>query len=706
MKSPQTTIVWFLAALAITTSASGPSALGGEYSSMIYGPLGLNTIPSARMDETGTIRLGVSTLDPYLNGYLGFQLADPLYVQLRQTAEASNINEDPDRLYPGVDLKLRLVKESRSRPEISVGLQSAIGHRRMAGEYIATSKRWGDFDFTTGLGWGRFGTAGHFNNPLKAISNHFGKQRALDGELPNQIEDWFTGEQIGIFGGLEYFTPLKGLSVKLDYGADHYSAERTSFDFNAPAPWAIGVNFKPAPWVDLSVAAQGRDKIMGRISLQNLLPKWPRAKTPDGRKPMRAYRTGLTLPGNMELDAHGDKVYITGTSIEGENGQEAQTHLVLNPHINSPAQMKLAALNMANHGGPAVEKLTITPMTMGLKGPSVSIMRTDLEKALAHHQGSAQEIWKNARFNEAESKPVKKDHLRRQDFAGLTNFHLTLDTQLSLAEEDSGALHRTALLGGVRAPTFYDMLDTGVTMRLNGPDNLDRLTQIRPLSPDAVRSDVQYYAQQDLAVENLYLAYSHSFTPELHAIAVAGYLEEMYAGMGGEILYRPFKSRFAVGGEAWKAYRRSPFTTMNLGFFSRNVKTAHLNAWYDIPAYDLTLYAKAGQYLAEDKGLTLGLNKIFDNGAKLEGFVTISDTADFDLFGGVTHSDHGLRLVLPLGGIPYVPNVPNAVKLESRFQPFGRDIGQSIRSPVPLYDATEPFSYAHIIRNWPEITGD
>lgn len=85
--------------------------------SMLLGPLGLNTVPSARMDEAGTLKAGVSMLDPYVHAYLGMQLAKPLYVQLRQSAEVSDINT-ADRLYPGVDVKLRLLEENRKRPEV------------------------------------------------------------------------------------------------------------------------------------------------------------------------------------------------------------------------------------------------------------------------------------------------------------------------------------------------------------------------------------------------------------------------------------------------------------------------------------------------------------------------------------------------------------------------------------------------------------
>lgn len=80
------------------------------------------------MDETGTISLTTSAQDPYIHASLGFQLADPLFVGFRQSMETSGIREEPDRLYPGADIKIRLAKESEYAPEIAVGLQSAIGH--------------------------------------------------------------------------------------------------------------------------------------------------------------------------------------------------------------------------------------------------------------------------------------------------------------------------------------------------------------------------------------------------------------------------------------------------------------------------------------------------------------------------------------------------------------------------------------------------
>lgn len=124
-----------------------------ESSTNLNGMLGLNTIPSARMDKVGTIRIGAGTVDPYVNSFIGFQVAEPLYINLRQTGEVSSITSAPKRLYPGLDFKLRLRREDARYPEVVIGANSAFGHKRTASEYISTSKRINNFDISAGIGW-------------------------------------------------------------------------------------------------------------------------------------------------------------------------------------------------------------------------------------------------------------------------------------------------------------------------------------------------------------------------------------------------------------------------------------------------------------------------------------------------------------------------------------------------------------------------
>lgn len=664
-------------------------------SPMITGPMGLNTVPSARMAPAGTASFGVSTLDPYAHGYIGFQIAEPLYINLRQSAEMSNLNEDADRLFPGMDLKLRLLEESAYVPALSIGLQSLVGHKRMAGEYVALSKRHNDFDFTLGMGWGRYGTAGHFSNPLKGLFSHFGKRRGTDGEFPNEPDDWFTGEKIGFFGGIEYFTPYDGLSLKLDVGADRYSAEQSSFNFETPAPWGIGINYKPTDWADISIGAQGTEKVMGRLSLHAPINGWPFGKDTGAAPYMRPYRTELALPAHMQMSAQNDNIHLY--DVKSDNLYKVSANLEIAPGTPTPQQIGRAIRHMSNHAGPAVEEFEIRPTSMNLRGPSVSLMRRDVEMAVTRNQGSPQEIWHSASFtlgNQEQPQHFMSSHQP-------TNLHLLLDNDVSLSEEDHGLLYRTSLIGEGRMSNFLGLITSGAALRLNVHDNLDKLDKFRPRALLPVRSNVDDFASKNtFSLDRSYIAATRSFTPQLHGQLSAGYLEEMYAGLGGEILYRPFASRLAFGGELWQVFKRDPNASFNLGFNGDRLLTGHLNAWYDIPGYDVTLHAKAGRYLAEDIGGTLSLEKRFNNGARLDAFVTATDRADFDLFGGTSHAYHGVRLSVPLWQEEKSRKWASA---RVNVLPLGRDTGQALDAPISLYEETDAFSARHLIEHWGSV---
>ncbi len=669
------------------------------YSSSLTGPLGLNLIPSARMDKSGTLSAGLSTTDPYLHGYLGVQLAAPVYINIRQSAEMSSLSQEADRLYPGVDMKLRLAKESRFTPEIALGLQSMIGHKRMSGEYLALSKRYKNIDITAGLGWGRYGTAAHFSNPLKVISSHFGQDRIYDDGLSARPEDWFTGDKVGLFAGIEYFTPLQGLSLKADYGADQYSAETASSDYEAAEPWSVGLNFRPVRgWFDAGIALMGLDKIMARLTLKTHPENWKTLTAKRERTHiMRPHRAQTaSSPGNMETGAYGDGALIYNTYHQGHT---ALTTLSLNAHETTPRQLATAGINMANHAGPHIETLSIRPEKYNLKGPRIGLNRRDLENALAHKQGSAEEIWQNATFD-AKGKDKNQNNYRLSQLK-TDSFSLILDNQFSLSEDDSGILYRSGIIGGMKTTQFLGLIHGAADLRLNLAHNLERLNEIRPPSFLPVRANVSDFADSVLSLDRSYLTFTHSITPEFHGALSGGYLEEMYGGLGGEVLYRPFGKRFALGAEGWLAVKRDPNTIMHMGFTPDRVLSGHINGWYSIPEQNITIKAQIGRYLAEDIGATIALQHEFSNGATIEGFTTITNEQDYSVFGGTTHAYNGLRLSVPLGGQKYLPN-NSAVHVSAK--PFGRNYGQSLDKPLDLYKETDALSYKHLARHWHDIT--
>jgi len=673
-------------------------AESAPYSDSLMGPLGLNTVPNARMDEPGTIKAGVSTLDPYIHGYLGFQLAAPLYVQLRQNAETSNFRDEADALHPGLDLKLRLLKESAYVPELSVGLSSAIGKRRMGGEYIVASKRYKSLDLSLGAGWGRFGSAGHFSNPLAFLGGDYAARRDLSSGEAHGPADWFTGNDIGLFGGLEYFTPIKGLSFKADISSDRYLAEKNASDFKAPAAWSVGLNYSPTDWAHLAIATQGADKVMGRISLSSPISAWPKpGLSPKPETPLKTHRTDGAHPSKIASSAAQDGLEMAHVSFDKNR---ASATLRIEPDVSTPAQIGAAMVHMANQSGTSIEQLEITPTYMGLSGPKLVLMRADIERAAIRHQGSSDEIWQNAQIEPQAKWQWRKPNRYKEFQAHQYQVDLTLENTISLSENDSGFLGRSAFILSAKLPRLHGWLDSGFGMRYNFAQNLAQLNDYRALSYLPVRSDVDLFAARPLAIDHAYLAWTHSFRSDLHVSLIGGYLEEMYGGVGGEVLYRPLKSRLALGAESWLALKRDPLAGLNAGFTGDHLVSGHLNLWYDLPYWDVTLKGKFGRYLAEDIGGTIGLEKTFPNGVKLESFITLTDQRDIDLYGDRTEAYHGLRLSVPLGGLPYVPNHTH---FDLKATPLGRDSGQMIEKPLSLYELTEPFSYREITQNWADI---
>lgn len=642
------------------------------YSPSTSGFLGLNTIPSARLSEAGTIRGGVSALDPFVHGFIGAQIATPLYVQFRQTSETSGIFNDADKLLPGVDLKLRLVKEGPQHPAIALGVQSALGHRRMAGEYLAMSKRHNNWDFTAGMGWGRYGTAKHFNNPLGILSSHFDKNRDLIGEDPNSPSDWFTGEHIGLFGGFEYFLPYDGLSLKLDYGSDRYSPETRLSDYKAPSPWGFGVAYNYKGWAHAALGIQGTDKLMGRISFSTSPAKWP----------FQHY----TQPDTGEK-------YIKNTSIASGR---IHSDVNLPNNANAPDFIGLAARHALSEDNQDFREIAVTLKSQNLTGPTIHLSKSDLEHAVYHNDRSPNEIWQNTSL----SADTETSNLLPEKSPPAINFIIGLENELSLSEEDSGNLYRTSAIAGIESTSTLGFMGAA-HLRINLLDNLDNINTLRPKALLPVRSDIDQFADNTVNADRLFGAYTQSITPEIHSALSAGYLEEFYAGFGGEILYRPINSRFALGAELWQAFRRDPETSLAVGLNGQQVTTGHANIWYDIPHHDVTAKLSAGRFMAGDTGFSFSLEKQFLNGALLTGQISLSNASDPDIFGNTTHAYHSIGLTLPLGSISYIPD---GSYIKTQFSPLGRDIAQRINKPIDLFKMTNPFTSDHIAKHWQKIT--
>lgn len=665
----------------------------------LMGPAGLNTVPTARMNPSGTLTAGVSTFGPYAHAAVSVQLAPALSFTLRRSGEISGKGSGAEekggrRPWPALDLKLRLVPESAHVPEISIGADAAFGERRTASEYLVASKRLGAFDITAGLGWGRMGESGEIANPLRLLGGHFARNReATDDGAGNGPADWLTGHRAGLFGGIEYFPSfLENASLKLDWSSGRWRAEKALIPgFETPAPWSVGARWSPLPWLDLGAGAAGGGVFMARASLRTNAGNWQRKKNPAS-----------------------DADFLSGPYEE--DGQ-IRARVALAPLTSFPVQAGPALRALLRKADDRTQSLSLTPMLYGLRGPRLTLPRRAVEKALSGAgAASAEELWRGASFETddgasttAETKTKTKTKTSDR-LSLLRAIQLQLDTRASLSEPDAGVLHRTTLIMQTRRPLFPRMgILWSASTRLALTDTSDRLDGLRPWPEGGAsvlpgRFGAGAFAGLRVSVQDMFLGWTGTPAPGLYAMAAAGYVEEMYAGGGGEILWRPFGRTFALGAEGWGVVRRDPNTLLAQGLIPGMGASGFLKGWYEIPDTNLTASLKAGRYLAGDIGATLGLSADFRGGARVEGWVTATNLRDRDAWGEALPLSAGLRLTLPVGGMAkgYIPE-GSAARIA--LEPMGRRAGAAIENPLPLHELTDGFSWRNLSRDWPEITG-
>ncbi|MSP50813.1 MAG: YjbH domain-containing protein [Alphaproteobacteria bacterium] len=301
-------------AVSAAAVANAQGQLG--YSVNDFGGVGLLQTRTARFAPSGQFEVGVSSGEPYrrlfitttalpwLEGTFRYsEITNRLY---SETFAFSGNQSFKDR---GADLKFSLVTEGRYVPAIALGVQDGLGTGVFSGEYLVASKRYFDIDFHLGLGWGYFAGRRSFRNPLSYLSDSFrlrDDRSQFGGTFT--LSNYFSGEKVSSFGGIEYFTPVNGLSLKLELEGNDYFREPLGNRFEPRSPINVGINYRPYSWLDTGFGFERGNTAMARLVLRTNfndpgLPKLDGPPTPivrrtlrEGEKPESAAVSGLTSP--------------------------------------------------------------------------------------------------------------------------------------------------------------------------------------------------------------------------------------------------------------------------------------------------------------------------------------------------------------------------------------------------------------------------
>ena len=212
-----------------------------------------------------------------------------------------------------------------------------------------------------------------------------------------------------------------------------------------------------------------------------------------------------------------------------------------------------------------------------------------------------------------------------------------------------------------------------------------------------VRSDLlQYLKHGKYGIANLEMTYLTRLAPNVFASAHSGLLEDMFAGFGGQVLWRPDNSRFAFGGDLYQVWQRDYHRLFELQKY--NVVTGHVSAYYDMPWYDLRTAVHVGQYLAGDRGATFEISRRFSTGVEIGAWVTFTNVSASQF--GEGSFDKGIIIHIPFEwGLPISSQSSYDLHLPS----LTRDGGQRLSGDDSLYDTTKDTSYSQIVEHIDDV---
>lgn len=675
----------------------------------LYGSPGLMDMPSGEALPDGQFTTGV--------GYFGGQLRYTMSFQALPWVSASfryngirNLNLYGFSTYydRSFDARFRLHRETRRWPEITLGLQDFAGTGIYSAEYIVATKNFvtpgwgraslpGRLKLTAGLGWGRLGSYG-------AIGSTFGARPAYNpagtgGQLA--FDQWFRGP-VAPFGGIEW-QPDDRWGLKLEYSSDAYVTEtRTSNVFKRRSPFNFGVEYQATPRTRLGAYYMYGSEF-GLTAQIQLNPRNTPAKLrvpapqPVHVRPPREENPVLwgtewadyadapvRLSGQLGALLADQGVVVESLRVDADSAELRIRNLQYHTYALAIGR---AARAMARALPASVETFHIVPLSGGMALSRATLRRSDLE-ALEFDGNAAAALLAVTGFSDAP--PLSGDAVAMPGLYPDKSWSLAPYFQPSYFDPSVPFRLDVGLdLRGTWRPAPGWIISGLLRQRLAGNVKDGRAsTSVLP----HVRTDAVKYAQYGTTMQNLFAAYQWRPGRDLYGRVTAGYLEQMYAGLSGELLWKPVSSRLALGVEA--NYVRQRDYDQRLDLLDYTVATGHVSAYYEFGP-GLIAQVDIGRYLAGDVGATFAIDRVFDNGWSVGGFFTKTDVSAAEF--GEGSFDKGIRFSIPL---TWFLGTESRQSVGTTIRPITRDGGARLNVPGRLYGQVRNAHYQALSGQW------
>ncbi len=658
-------------------------------SQMAQGGVGLIQIPTSRMMPEGTLSASYSDNEEYRFWSVNLQLFDWMQATVRYSdvrtrlySQFDNFSNDQTLKDKGIDAKFRLFKESKYTPEVSLGIRDFGGTGFFNSEFIGLSKRFGPLDTHINFNWGYLGSHDDLTNPFCSIRESYcSRDNAFTGSGGTIDAQRFFKGPMAVSFGLSYQTPWEPLILNLEYEGNNYQDDRAGAllqdsRWNAEAVYRykgfdLSLNYQRGNTlgfgltynIDLNtvsspkINAQPRDiefesKVADRTSINS-----------DRLTQDLLFKAGFFFRTSY-FDGNVMTIYGTQTSYRDPfESTERIARILASELPDNITEYRIVELA---GGIPMLE--TVVDAVLLKKVATGRALRLEIKDAFSRQPVSDKSI-ANMTIKKTSGWIRNIETFWIQTFGSPERFFMF-----------QGGV---ALTGGYAFNEHHRISGTAKVTLVENFDEFNFLSDSQDTPLPRVRTEVRRYVNRaDVTLDTLFYQYVDRPKQDLFVQAYAGYLETMFGGVGGEILYRPVDSNWSIGADL--NYVRQRGFDDDVSFLDYSTFTGHINVYYR-PEFlpNTRIGLNIGQFLAKDKGVKIDFSKRFDSGMVVGAFAAFTNVSAEEY--GEGSFTKGFYLTIPLDLFTLQPS-KGAGKIP--WIPIGRDGGQTLNRPMIMQEFT------------------
>lgn len=603
----------------------------------------------------------------------------------------------------GFNIKFIYDPDNKNIPNFAIGLDDFAGTGFFDREYIVASHSLENIKISLGMGWGNFAGINNFKNPLGLLSDKF-NIRPVNSDNYNSggspsFDKWFRGNA-SVFGGIEYF-PLKqnGLSIKLEYDPFIYTefsandAPGISFPLRTKnSNFNVGINIPIKDFVTINasyikgnafnlsfnIAVTFNDQLRAK-------PKFkPKIVTDNSKN-----KSELIFYEDLLFNLNNNNLLLQTASL---SKKDLDVSISTSQHRNAIRSGSYAASivqKVSQHHDIELNKINISHINAGIELNNITFLsnhfdtndRTPVEIIERYTQldSGNNNSYKNHKFKPnvkfpaifSSTSPVLVNHIGSPEKFYYGGIDLTNISEVQFS--------RSLILSSQVNFSLYNNFD----QTIHKPDSV----------LEHVRTDkVLYLKASDLYIKRMQLDYIWTPRKNIYAKFSGGVFEDMYAGIGGQMLFKPFDSNFNISLESF--YVRQRGYDRLFKFKKYKTFTGHLNFGYLFPL-GIESNISFGRYLAKDDGYTFDLSRRTKSGFKAGVYFTRTDVSTERFGEGSFDKGFYFQVPMDLFSKNYNGNYSNF-----RLSPLTRDGGAKLEFEKDLRGLMHNTSLNELKEGW------